>query len=117
MKKGAMYLRRRVSFAAGHAYWLKNKTEDENQSLFGKWASPWGHGHNYTVEAVVVGETNPRDGMVVNITEVDHANLAGWAGSRLYIRLRPPTRLDHGPSHDGQQQHRDASGTPRGDNK
>jgi len=66
-----MYLRRRVAFAAGHAYWLKNKSDEENRRLFGRFASRWGHGHNYVAEATVAGEIDPKTGMVVNITEVD----------------------------------------------
>ncbi len=66
-----LYLRRRVAFSAGHAYWFKDKTEEENRRLFGKWASPWGHGHNYVVEATVAGEVDETHGMVVNITDVD----------------------------------------------
>jgi 6-pyruvoyltetrahydropterin/6-carboxytetrahydropterin synthase len=66
-----MYLRRRVAFAAGHAYWLPNRSDEENHALFGKWASKWGHGHNYVVEATVAGEIDPDTGMVVNITDVD----------------------------------------------
>lgn len=64
-------LRRRALFSAAHAYWLPDKSEEENQALFGRWASRWGHGHNYTIEACVSGELNPADGMVVNITDVD----------------------------------------------
>jgi 6-pyruvoyltetrahydropterin/6-carboxytetrahydropterin synthase len=66
-----MYLRRRVAFAAGHAYWLPNKSDEENRRLFGRWASRWGHGHNYVVEATVAGEIDDTSGMVVNITDVD----------------------------------------------
>ncbi len=68
-----MYLRRRVAFSAGHAYWLPNKSDAENRRLFGPWASRWGHGHNYVVEATVAGEIDERTGMVVNITDVDRA--------------------------------------------
>lgn len=64
-------LRRRVTFSAAHAYWLDGRSDDENRALFGRWASKWGHGHNYVVDATVTGEVNPKDGMVVNITEVD----------------------------------------------
>ncbi|MGC4047266.1 MAG: 6-carboxytetrahydropterin synthase [Armatimonas sp.] len=64
-------LRRRALFSAAHAYWLPDRSEAENQALFGRWASRWGHGHNYTIEACVTGELNPLDGMVVNITDVD----------------------------------------------
>ena len=64
-------LRRRVAFSAAHAYWLPGLSESENRALFGRWASPWGHGHNYVVEAALAGDVSPRDGMVVNITAVD----------------------------------------------
>jgi 6-pyruvoyltetrahydropterin/6-carboxytetrahydropterin synthase len=66
-----MYLRRRVAFSAGHAYWFANRSDEENRRLFGPWASRWGHGHNYVVEATVAGEIDERTGMVVNITDVD----------------------------------------------
>ena len=66
-----MYLRRRVAFSAGHAYWLPNRSDDENRRLFGAFASRWGHGHNYVVEATVAGEIDERTGMVVNIVDVD----------------------------------------------
>lgn len=66
-----MYLKRRVAFSAGHAYWFADKTEAENRALFGKWASPYGHGHNYVVEATVAGEIDENSGMVVNIVDVD----------------------------------------------
>jgi 6-pyruvoyltetrahydropterin/6-carboxytetrahydropterin synthase len=68
---GTIYLHRRVSFAAGHAYWLADRTEAENHCLFGRFASRWGHGHNYVVEATVAGEVDPVTGMVVNIRDVD----------------------------------------------
>jgi 6-pyruvoyltetrahydropterin/6-carboxytetrahydropterin synthase len=66
-------LRRRQAFSAAHAYWFSEKSEEENRLLFGKWASRWGHGHNYQVEVVVTGEVDEKNGMVVNITEVDAA--------------------------------------------
>ena len=68
---GTMYLRRRVAFSAGHAYWLPDKSDEENRRLFGRWASRWGHGHNYTVEATIAGTIDPATGMVVNMTDVD----------------------------------------------
>ncbi len=64
-------LRRRVTLSAAHAYWLPEKSESENRALFGRWASRWGHGHNYVIDAHVVGPVDPLDGMVVNIVTVD----------------------------------------------
>jgi 6-pyruvoyltetrahydropterin/6-carboxytetrahydropterin synthase len=66
-----MFLRRRVAFSAGHAYWLAGKSDDENRRIFGPWASRWGHGHNYVVEVTVAGAVDGATGMVVNITDVD----------------------------------------------
>lgn len=66
-----IYLKRRVTFSAGHAYWFADKTEDENRALFGKWASRYGHGHNYVAEATVAGDIDEKSGMVVNIVDVD----------------------------------------------
>jgi 6-pyruvoyltetrahydropterin/6-carboxytetrahydropterin synthase len=66
-------LRRRQSFSAAHAYWFAEKSEAENRQLFGKWASPWGHGHNYQVDIVVTGAVDEKTGMVVNIVAVDAA--------------------------------------------
>lgn len=68
-----MYLRRRAAFSAGLAFWLPNKTDDENRRLFGPQASRWGHGHDYIVEVTVAGEVDSKTGMVVNITDVDRA--------------------------------------------
>lgn len=66
-----MYLRRRVAFSAGHAYWLPDKSDEENRRLFGKYASRYGHGHNYVVEVTVAGGVDELTGMVVNIVDVD----------------------------------------------
>lgn len=60
-----------MGFSAAHAYWLPDKNEAENRALFGRWASRWGHGHNYILEVAVTGKIDPVDGMVVNLTEID----------------------------------------------
>jgi 6-pyruvoyltetrahydropterin/6-carboxytetrahydropterin synthase len=69
----AVRLTRRVAFSSGHRYWLPGRTELENRALFGRWASPHNHGHNYVLEATVEGEPDPADGMVVNIKRIDDA--------------------------------------------
>ncbi|WP_394794539.1 6-carboxytetrahydropterin synthase [Armatimonas sp.] len=66
-------LRRKAMFSAAHAYWFPDRSDEENRALFGKWASKWGHGHNYDVEVTVIGELDESSGMVVNITDVDRA--------------------------------------------
>lgn len=64
-------LTRRVSFSSGHRYWIPGCSESENRALFGRWASPFNHGHNYALEVTVEGELDPDTGMVVNIKLID----------------------------------------------
>ncbi len=66
-----MKLTRRVYFSSGHRYWIPAKSEEENRALFGKWASPYNHGHNYTLEVTVDGPVDALTGMVVNIKDID----------------------------------------------
>ena len=67
-----MRLKRRVMFSAGHAYWLVGLTDEQNKALFGRWASRYGHGHNYTLVVAMAGPLDA-DGMVLNLSEVKHA--------------------------------------------
>lgn len=64
-------LTRQVTFASGHRYWHPDLSETENRQRFGGIASPYNHGHNYTLEATFEGEINPSDGMVINIKTLD----------------------------------------------
>lgn len=64
-------MEREVTFSSGHRYWLPSLSSEENKDLFGVWASPYNHGHNYKLRVRVSGEVNPADGMVVNIKTVD----------------------------------------------
>lgn len=62
-----MRLTRKASFSSGHRYWREDLSDAENRALFGKWASRFSHGHNYTIEATIEGAINPDSGMVINI--------------------------------------------------
>lgn len=63
-------LTRVVSFSAAHRFWREGLGEDENRQIFGQWASPEYHGHDYSLHATIAGPVQP-DGMVVNIKEFD----------------------------------------------
>lgn len=63
-------LTRRAYFSSGHRYWLGNLTPAENQALFGKWASPYNHGHNYVLDVCIAGEADAVTGMVFNLAEL-----------------------------------------------
>lgn len=62
---------RKVTFSSGHRYWIPALSEQENRELFGRWASPFNHGHNYVLDVSVSGQVNAANGMVVNIKRVD----------------------------------------------
>lgn len=64
-------LSRKVSFSSGHRYWIPEKSEDENRALFGRWASPYNHGHNYVLWVSAEGPVDEATGMVVNIKWID----------------------------------------------
>jgi 6-pyruvoyltetrahydropterin/6-carboxytetrahydropterin synthase len=62
-----VYLTRRASFSAAHYYWNDAWTEEKNQEVFGRCANRNGHGHNYTLEVTVAGETDPETGFVADL--------------------------------------------------
>lgn len=64
---------RRVGFSSGHRYWIAALSDKENLELFGHWASPYNHGHNYVLDVEVEGSVDPATGMVVNIKRIDDA--------------------------------------------
>jgi 6-pyruvoyltetrahydropterin/6-carboxytetrahydropterin synthase len=66
-------LTRTKAFEASHRCWLPELDAAGNQALYGAEASPWGHGHNYTLQAAVRGKLDVRTGMVVNIKALDAA--------------------------------------------
>jgi 6-pyruvoyltetrahydropterin/6-carboxytetrahydropterin synthase len=65
-----VYLTRRAIFAAAHRLYRTDLSDAENTALFGKCATPGGHGHNYVVEVTVVGPVDPATGMVVDLKEI-----------------------------------------------
>lgn len=71
VKNWPVKLCRKVTFSSGHRYWFDHLSEEENRALFGKWASPYNHGHNYTLYVTVEGHVQPDTGMVVNIKRID----------------------------------------------
>jgi 6-pyruvoyltetrahydropterin/6-carboxytetrahydropterin synthase len=79
-------LTKRIEFAAAHRYFKPEWDEAKNRAVFGRCYNPPAHGHNYMVEVTVLGEVDPKTGMVVNLfdlkrillnvlEEFDHKNL------------------------------------------
>ena len=64
-------LTRRYRFAASHRLHLSALSETENERIYGKCNSPYGHGHNYVVEVTISGPVDPDTGMIANLSDLD----------------------------------------------
>jgi 6-pyruvoyltetrahydropterin/6-carboxytetrahydropterin synthase len=64
-------LTRQVTFTAGHIYRGNQLSTAELDTLFGIASEPSGHGHNYVLEVTIAGQVASRDGMVINIKDLD----------------------------------------------
>jgi len=64
-------LTRRYRFAASHRLHSPALSEMENERIYGKCNSPYGHGHNYAVEVTITGPVNPDTGMIANLGDLD----------------------------------------------
>lgn len=72
MKRGIkLSLTRRYRFSASHRLHSPALSERENERLYGKCSNPYGHGHNYVVEATITGPVDPATGMIVNLGDLD----------------------------------------------
>ncbi|RRR74957.1 MAG: 6-pyruvoyl tetrahydropterin synthase [Candidatus Viridilinea halotolerans] len=61
---------RRFEFSAAHRYWRDDWSHAENERVFGKCISPYGHGHNYRLEVTITGTLDAATGMVMNMTDL-----------------------------------------------
>ncbi|MEW6052112.1 MAG: 6-carboxytetrahydropterin synthase [Candidatus Zixiibacteriota bacterium] len=69
------------SFHAAHRLHSKALDETQNHELYGKCNNPAGHGHQYRVEASLVGPYDERTGTMCNLLEFDNGfeqALAPW---------------------------------------
>jgi 6-pyruvoyltetrahydropterin/6-carboxytetrahydropterin synthase len=62
-----IYLTRKAEFSSAHFYRNASWSDERNAAVFGKYANPAGHGHNYTLEVTVGGEIDPVTGFVVDL--------------------------------------------------
>jgi 6-pyruvoyltetrahydropterin/6-carboxytetrahydropterin synthase len=65
-----LYATRRFEFSASHRYWRDDWSRERNEQIFGKCTSPYGHGHNYTLDVTIAGSPDPISGMIVNMTDL-----------------------------------------------
>jgi 6-pyruvoyltetrahydropterin/6-carboxytetrahydropterin synthase len=67
---GYLYLTKKVAFCAAHRLHNPDWSDEKNRQVFGKCASPDGHGHNYVLEVRVKGRPDPETGMVIDLKEM-----------------------------------------------
>jgi 6-pyruvoyltetrahydropterin/6-carboxytetrahydropterin synthase len=65
------HLSRRYHFSASHRLHVDALSADRNREVFGKCNNPFGHGHNYIVQATFSGHVDPSTGMVTNLADLD----------------------------------------------
>lgn len=65
-----VYATRRFEFSASHRYWRDDWSKEQNERVFGKCTSRYGHGHNYTLDVTIAGQVDPVTGMVMNMTDL-----------------------------------------------
>lgn len=66
----AAYLTHVQSFCAAHRLHNPELSDEENKRQFGKCNHISSHGHNYKIEATIVGEIIPTYGFAMNLTEL-----------------------------------------------
>ena len=64
-------LTRRYRFAASHRLHSPALGEAENERIYGKCNSHYGHGHNYAVEVTITGPVDRETGMIANLGDLD----------------------------------------------
>jgi 6-pyruvoyltetrahydropterin/6-carboxytetrahydropterin synthase len=62
---------RRRLFSTAHFYAQRLFSEEDNRRHFGACFTPYGHGHNYVLEAFVEGPILAETGLVLNLTDLD----------------------------------------------
>ena len=64
-----VYVTRKAFFCAAHRYYDETLSAKENEKRFGPCVNT--HGHNYELEVTVVGDPDPKTGMVENLSVLD----------------------------------------------
>jgi len=67
----ALYLTRRVTFAAAHRYRRPDWSDEQNARAFGVCARESFHGHSYVCDVTVTGTLDPATGMIVDLGVLD----------------------------------------------
>jgi 6-pyruvoyltetrahydropterin/6-carboxytetrahydropterin synthase len=69
---------RRYRFSAAHRLHTDLLPAERNREVFGKCNNPFGHGHDYVMELILEGETDPAAGRLVPLEMLDHFVRRVW---------------------------------------
>ncbi len=67
---GTLYLTKKIGICAAHRLHNPAWSDEKNLAVFGKCATPGGHGHNYVLEVTVRGRVHPDTGMVIDLKDM-----------------------------------------------
>ena len=65
-----VYLTRIEKFSSAHRLHSPHLSDAENARIYGKCNNKQSHGHNYTCEVMLKGETDAKTGMVMNVADL-----------------------------------------------
>ena len=76
-----------LEFSASHRLSRRDWSEEKNREIFGKCASPAGHGHNYSLEVSIVGQPDHETGLILETSKlralIEQCGLSELAQSNL----------------------------------
>jgi 6-pyruvoyltetrahydropterin/6-carboxytetrahydropterin synthase len=67
---GPVYITRQVHFNAAHRLHNPARSQAWNTRMYGLCTNPHWHGHNYVLEATVVGHPSPETGYILDLGEL-----------------------------------------------
>jgi 6-pyruvoyltetrahydropterin/6-carboxytetrahydropterin synthase len=69
-KPRKIYVTRTIEFNAAHRLFNPELSEQENDRIYGKCGSLYGHGHNYLLEITLSGTVDPVTGYMFDLKEL-----------------------------------------------
>lgn len=67
----AVSVSRKLEFSSAHFYRQEKFSQEENIRVFGACYTTYGHGHNYVLEATIIGAIDPQTRLVMNLADLD----------------------------------------------
>lgn len=69
-KPRKIYVTRKIEFNAAHRLFNPELSDEENQRIYGKCNSQYGHGHNYVIEITLAGMIDRTTGYLFDLKQL-----------------------------------------------